>query len=256
MANYHREVYQPSFEDGPTYDLQDDEIEDARARLPLLIVIGFLVLASFAGVVWLAYNQGLERGLVETPAVIDAPATAIRTLPPEDTSGVPFTGLKIYNDPIPPDEEAETSTLAQAPPSAPPLPQPEPLPAPVQPAEAQPPASASAQPGPSPIVPRSPPAPAPASALAAAAASAVSGGAVLQVGAYPSEALALEAWENFQAQHSIIIAGLSRDIQRADLGESGIWYRVRVGPYPDDAAASVACESLVADGGSCFVVAP
>ena len=44
MASYHREVYQPSFEDGPTYDLQDDEVEDARARLPLLIVIALYVL--------------------------------------------------------------------------------------------------------------------------------------------------------------------------------------------------------------------
>ena len=255
MANYHREVYQPSFEDGPTYDLEDDEIEDARARLPLLIVIAFLVLASFAGVVWLAYNQGLERGLVATPAVIDASATPIRTLPPEDASGVPYTGLKIYNDPIPPDEEAETSTLAQAPPPAAPLPQPEPLPAPGQPAEAQPPASASPPPGASAIAPP-PPAPVQAPAPATTTASVVSGGAVLQVGAYPSEALALEAWVNFQAQHSVIVAGLSRDIQRADLGDSGVWYRVRVGPYTDDAAASAACESLIANGGNCFVAAP
>jgi cell division septation protein DedD len=253
MANYHREVYQPSFEDGPTYDLQDDEIEDARARLLLLIVIAFLVLASFAGVVWLAYNQGLERGLVTTPAVIDAPETPIRTLPPEDTSGVSYTGLKIYNDPIPPDEEAETSALAQTPPSEASMPQPEPLPVPEQPVETEAPASAPPDPTATAL---QQPTPAPVQAPAATAASALSGGAVLQVGAYPSELLALEAWENFQAQHSAIVAGLSRDIQRADLGESGIWYRVRVGPYPDEAAASAACESLMANGGNCFVAAP
>lgn len=247
MANYHREIYQPSFEDGPSYDLQDEEVEDARARLPLLIIIAFLVLASFAGVVWLAYNQGLERGLVAAPAVIEAPATAIRTLPPEDSSGVAYTGLKIYNDPIPPDEEAETSTLAQAPPSAPLPPQPEPLPAPVQAAEAQP-AAAIAQPS-------APPTPEPAPAAPAPAA-VVSGGALLQVGAYPSEVLAIEAWENLRAQYPAFAGGLTPDIQRADLGESGVWYRVRVGPYADDAAASAACANLVASGGSCFVAAP
>lgn len=244
MANYHREVYQPSFEDGPSYDLQDEEIEDARARLPLLIVIAILVLASFAGVVWLAYNQGLERGLVNTPAVIEAPATAIRTLPPEDSSAVPYTGLKIYSDPIPPDQEAETSTLALEPPSAPLPPQPEPLSAPVETAETQP-TAVIAQATPPPVPE---PAPAPAETI--------SGGALLQVGAYPSEVLALEAWENFQTQFSTLAAGLTPDIQRADLGESGVWYRVRIGPYADEAAASAACESITASGGSCFVAAP
>lgn len=255
MANYHREVYQPSFEDGPTYDLQDEEIEDARARLPLLIVIALLVMASFGGVVWLAYNQGLERALVSSPTVIAAPETPVRTLPAEDGSEVPYTGLRVYNDPIPPEEEAESSALAQVPAAAPEAPLPEPPPpAPVETAAVEPsvPAPAPAVPPPAPSAPAAAPAPAP----AAQTASAVSGGAVLQVGAYPSEALALEAWQNFQLEHSALAAGLAPDIQRADLGDRGIWYRVRIGPYADDTAASAACESLVASGGSCFVAAP
>jgi cell division septation protein DedD len=250
MANYHREVYQPSFEDGPTYDLQDEEIEDARARLPLLIVIALLVMASFGGVVWLAYNQGLERSLVSGPTVIDAPDTPVRTIPPEDGADQAFTGLRIYDDPIPPDEEAESSALAQTPQEALPL---EPPPAPLETAEAPPPAPA---PAPAAAAPAPAPAPSPTQAPATQAASAVSGGAVLQVGAYPSEDLAQEAWQNFRAEHSTLVAGLSPDIQRADLGERGIWYRVRIGPYTDDAAASAACENLVANGGSCFVAAP
>ena len=250
MANYHREVYQPSFEDGPTYDLHDEEIEDARARLPLLIVIALLVMASFGGVVWLAYNQGLERALVSSPAVIDAPEIPVRTLPPENSSDVPYAGLRIYNDPIPLDEEAESSALAQAPEAAPEPPEP---PAAVETAEVQPPAPAD--PSSTAQALAAAPAPTP-SPEPAASASAVSGGAVLQVGAYPSEALAIEAWQNFQAEHSVLVAGLFPDIQRADLGERGIWYRVRIGPYTDDTAASAACERLVANGGSGFVAAP
>jgi cell division septation protein DedD len=243
MANYHREVYQPSFKDGPAYDLQDDEEDDSRTRLPLLIVIALLVLASFAGVVWLAYNQGLERGLVAAHAVINAPNIPIRTLPPEDTASVLYTGLKIYNDPIPPDEEAEDSNLASVPPSLDsPAPQPEPLPTP-------PSAVATPAPAPTTETTRTP-------IQTASATAATPRGAVLQIGAYPSEALALEAWENFQAQHTAFASGLIRRIQRADLGESGIWYRVRVGPYADDVSASASCESLIANGGSCFVVAP
>ena len=90
----------------------------------------------------------------------------------------------------------------------------------------------------------------------ASAAPAASGGAVLQVGAFPSEAMALEAWETFRAQHGLMVAGLSEDIQRADLGENGIWYRVRIGPFPNDVTASAACEDLIANGGGCFVAAP
>jgi len=197
MTDNHREVYQPSFEGEPTYNLQDDEEDDARSRLPLLIVIALLVLASFVGVVWLAYNQSHESGLVASPAFINAPDVPIRTLPPENTADVPYTGLKIYNDPIPPDEEAEDSNLA--------------------------------------------------STLS---------GAVLQIGAYPSEDLALESWETFQAQHTAFASRLTLSIQRVDLAENGIWHRVRVGPFVDDVSASAACENLMANGGSCFVAAP
>jgi cell division septation protein DedD len=265
MANYHREVYQPSFEDGPTYDLQDDEVEDARARLPLLIVIALLVLASFAGVVWLAYNQGLERGLVGSPTVIAAPDLPIRSLPPEDGTGLEYTGLKIYNDPVPVDEEAETSTLAQLPAPSAPLPEPLPGPPPAQTASVQ--APPAVEPPTPAVTPAPAPAPAPAAQIVApppavtpappaASGSAVSGAAVLQVGAYPSVELAEEAWQNFRAQHPVVASGLASDIQRADLGERGIWYRVRVGPFADEGTAVTACDRLKADGGNCFVAVP
>ncbi|MEE8439204.1 MAG: SPOR domain-containing protein, partial [Micropepsaceae bacterium] len=69
-------------------------------------------------------------------------------------------------------------------------------------------------------------------------------------------AMALEAWDSFQLQHGRLFAGLTEDIQRADLGENGIWYRVRIGPFSDDVTASAACEDLIANGGGCFVAAP
>ena len=79
---------------------------------------------------------------------------------------------------------------------------------------------------------------------------------MLQVGAYPSEDLAEEAWQNFRAQHSGEVSGLTRDIQRADLGERGVWYRVRLGPFADEGAATTACDRLKANGGNCFVAVP
>ena len=38
-----------------------------------LIVIALVVLASFAGVVWLAYSQGVQRGRQDAPRIVAAP---------------------------------------------------------------------------------------------------------------------------------------------------------------------------------------
>ena len=83
MNNHQRGVYQPLMDNIPIYDLSDEEIEEEeRSRLPLLIVIALVVLASFAGVVWLAYNQGVARGRASAAVVIAAPEGPVRTAPP------------------------------------------------------------------------------------------------------------------------------------------------------------------------------
>jgi hypothetical protein len=79
-----------------------------------LIVIALVVLAAFAGVVWLAYNQGVARGRASAAVVIAAPEGPVRTAP-ADAGGeaTPYTGLKVYGQPVPPDQEAQSSALAQ-----------------------------------------------------------------------------------------------------------------------------------------------
>src|SRR5882724_2748579 len=117
MNNHQRGIYQPLMDNIPIYDLSDEEIEEEeRSRLPLLIVIALVVLAAFAGVVWLAYNQGVARGRASAAVVIAAPEGPVRTAP-ADAGGeaTPYTGLKVYGQPVPPDQEAQSSVLAQAP---------------------------------------------------------------------------------------------------------------------------------------------
>src|SRR5215468_3041943 len=115
MNNPQRGVYQPLGENLPLYDLTDEEIEEERSRLPLLIVIALLVLAAFAGVVWLAYNQGVARGRSGDSIVIAPPEGPIRIAPVE-TGASPDLNLKVYNQPVPPEQEAAASALApQAP---------------------------------------------------------------------------------------------------------------------------------------------
>ncbi len=88
------------------------------------------------------------------------------------------------------------------------------------------------------------------------AVSAVSGGAVLQVGSFRSEARANEGWQMFRAQYSEITANLVSNIQEADLGERGVWYRLRISPFDDNGAANDVCNLVKAQGGDCFAAAP
>src|SRR5256885_14874086 len=111
MNNHQRGVYQPLMDNIPIYDLSDEEVEEEEhSRLPLLIVIALVVLASFAGVVWLAYNQSVARGRASATVVIAAPEGPGRTAP-ADAGGeaTPYAGLKGYNLPVPPGQQAQAS---------------------------------------------------------------------------------------------------------------------------------------------------
>jgi cell division septation protein DedD len=277
MNTHQRGVYQPAMENAQVYDLADEEMEEEEhSRLPLLIVIALLVLAAFAGVVWLAYNQGVARGRAGAAVVIAAPEGPVRTAP-LDPGGTPspYTGLKVYGQSLPPDQEAQASTLATEAPSGTPASSASPSqrPAAVVTSDAPPlrlnpdaPTITASKPTP-PAVAVKPAIPAAATnpvAVAAAAAppqsaslsSAVSGKAVLQIGAYETPEIANGAWAAFKSRYADVAAKLAQDIQKADLGAKGTWYRLRVGPFADKTAANSACAKLRSEGGTCFVAAP
>jgi cell division septation protein DedD len=270
MNNLQRGIYQPLADKVPIYDLADEEPEEERSRAPLLVVIALVVLAAFAGVVWLAYNQGVERGRQGASLTITAPEGPVRVAPP-DAPPAPLSGLTVYNEPVSPEQEARGSALAPAPPPAaaepppirlsPAVPPPAAAPAPAQSPAAPPPAVRAAPPAAAPAAPPTqaaqaarPPQPAP-PAAAAAGGRAVSGGAVLQLGAFESQELANGAWATLRARYELL-AQLAPDIQRADLGAKGIVYRLRAGPFADRTAAVDVCTQLKAAGANCFVAAP
>lgn len=280
MGNSDRGVYQPPPEDIQVYDPAEDE-EQERSRLPILIVIALLVLAAFGSVVWLAYNQGVARGRADTPRVIAAPSGPVRTAPAEANNAQPspYAGLKIYNAPVPPEEEAQNST--EAPATVTPMPAETPAPAPsiqeaVVPPAAQTSAPASAQMAPNPAAktpatkqptkppteiaaaPAPPPAPAvqmPAPSPAPAVTAAAGGNILLQIGSYPNEALAKAAWNSFMAKHAATLQGYGPDVKGFDLGAKGTWYRLRVGPFADKATAKATCDKLKAEGAPACILA-
>src|SRR5436190_11714823 len=64
-------VYEPR-DDIRVFDGAEDDMDAEGSRLPLLIVIALLVLAAFAGVVYLAYTEGVQKGRSDAPRVITA----------------------------------------------------------------------------------------------------------------------------------------------------------------------------------------
>jgi len=78
------------------------------------------------------------------------------------------------------------------------------------------------------------------------------GGFLVQVSSQRSEATALETFSELQRRYPSILGDRAPNIQRADLGERGIYYRVRVG-YPTREQAVRMCENLKAAGGDCLL---
>src|SRR6185437_5160986 len=266
-----------------------EEDEDAEgSRLPLLIVLALLVLAMFGGVVWLAYTQGVARGRTETPVLTAANGPA--RVAPANPGGAdqPYKGFKIYEQPAPPDED--TASPAKAAPdqsaatlSPPPATKPAIIAAPAKavaaapeakpapaPAEVKAPAAPAAKPAPKPAAspssvaaatapPRTLPSAAPAKPVGvpapspAATPAPASGAYVLQIGAYKSQAEADAAWKTYSRAHAALLSGYGPDVQKADLGDKGTWYRLRIAGFSDKDAASALCDRLKAEQGACFL---
>lgn len=83
MVNPDRNLYEPPYDDALLYDT-DLEPERPRSR-PLVVLLGIVVLAAFAGVVWVAYNQGVKQGQNGLP-VLTADAGPTRIVPDPTTA--------------------------------------------------------------------------------------------------------------------------------------------------------------------------
>jgi cell division protein FtsN len=84
-------------------------------------------------------------------------------------------------------------------------------------------------------------------------AAADSGGFFVQISSQRSPEQARASFANMQRRFPSILGSLDANIQEANLGEKGIYHRVRVGPWGTRAEAVEVCESLRAAGGDCIV---
>ena len=92
-----------------------------------------------------------------------------------------------------------------------------------------------------------------ASTAPTAAAAPARSGYVVQVSSQRSVDQAQASFESMKRRYKSVLGGFNPDIQRADLGAKGIYYRVRVGPMASRETALRLCEQLKSAGGSCFV---
>ena len=278
MANYER----GSKDDVRVFDGGGDEEDTEGSQLPMLIVISLLVLVALGGFVWLAYNNGVAHGRADAAAKVAQTSTEAPAAPMDSESAPPNKSIKIYQQPAGSDDEADQPVTTDTP--APVAKAHAPAVAEMRPAETKP-APAAKKVVAAPPVTVSKPAPEPAKATPKVAAepvkatpkvvaeavaappkavadappaklgatAAATGGAfVLQIGAYKSEADAAAAWKGYQTKHGALVSGMSSDVQKADLGDKGVRYRLRAGSFADKDAAAALCDRLKAEGGICF----
>ncbi len=102
------------------------------------------------------------------------------------------------------------------------------------------------------------PTPAPANtspATTPAMAGVTTGTHLVQVGAFRSNDEAMTFYNRLVSKHGTFVSSKSPDVQRADLGAKGIYYRLRIGPFASKDAAASYCTSLKERGQDCLVKA-
>lgn len=131
----------------------------------------------------------------------------------------------------------------------------------ITPVEPEPAAEIAAVPAPAsnpqpvvaPEIPAAPPTPAEPQSLESFVA-ALSGDYLIQIAALRSEEVAQSEWDRLSKIHSSLLGSYRPMIVRADLGERGIFYRLRAGPLKDRPAAEELCAALASENVGCLVV--
>jgi hypothetical protein len=78
---------------------------------------------------------------------------------------------------------------------------------------------------------------------------------VAQLAALQSEAAVEQAWRRLSSRAPQLFDPARLDVERADLGPRGVYYRVRAGYFPDRANAARFCERIRQMGQDCIVAA-
>lgn len=267
---------EPDYDFGPYedeyrgFEIRDDE----TGRGPLILILALGVLLIFAGVVWNTYRQGVRPAEGGLPVITANDAPYKRS--PDDRGGVEVTGQDMgyyasmdgLGDPAvqktgarnPLDIRRKDPVLAGGPDQASELDQEagagedagaaaeqndsDPITiASVQPGESQP--AGNPQAGAAEIAPP----------VQSSSRFSASGNYQVQLAALRSRESAQAAWTRLQTTAPDLFEGANLDVQYANLGARGVFYRLRIGAFADREAANAFCSDVKAAGKDCMVVA-
>lgn len=275
MSRANRE---PEYDFGPYedeyrgFEIRDDE----TGRGPLILVLALGVLLIFAGVVWNTYRQGVRSTEGGLPVI--ASDTAPYKRAPDERGGLEVAGQdKAYYDSMdglgdpalqkasvrnPIDIRRREPVLDGGPGDIPPIEGSDEPPritfAEAAPSDSAPSEASDTAPDTSLQIAAMQPvieAPLPDQSAPAVSRFSAAGGFQVQLSALRSEAAAQSAWTTIQSSAPDLFIGANLDIQRADLGAKGVFYRLRIGAFADRATAKGFCADVKAAGRDCMVVA-
>ncbi len=78
----------------------------------------------------------------------------------------------------------------------------------------------------------------------------------IQLASVLSEDAAMAEWKRLSGKNKDLLGAYTPAVTKADLGDRGVFYRLRAGPVADKAAADALCASLAAINVGCIVVKP
>ena len=78
----------------------------------------------------------------------------------------------------------------------------------------------------------------------------------LQLGAVKTQEMAKSQWDRIKRQYGDLVGSLTVSVERADLGDRGVFYRIHVGPIADAAQAERICAQLRQRGQGCILAKP
>lgn len=256
MSEHDRGAYTPPTDSPLSFDARRP-VRGSGPNSSTLVISAVILLVLIVGAgVWL-YKDG-QRGAGDAPQPVGSTIAATKAEPKaaDQPEADEAAGLTIHKD----DGMATTGepTFAPGPETVQPRPEPQPT-APVQTAElrpAQPAGPVSATPRPVPAV--TPPAPKPVvtpkpvATTPAVPAKAVGGAAMVQIGAFSSQALADKGWSDAAGVAPGLAAGKGKKVETVDKDGKTL-FRTSVTGFASRDAATAFCDRLKAAGKSCFV---
>ncbi len=179
------------------------------------------------------------ENILPPPETPKAPEPVVAVTPTPEPA--PEVAVEPTPEPVSEPEPVSAPAVVAAPPavSPAPVPTPEPVVVAPEPAPAQPAVAAAPEP--------------PEQTLESMVA-ALSGDYLIQIAALRSQEAAEGEWKRVSSRHANLLGSYSQKIVRIDLGERGIFYRLRAGPLKDRGSAEKLCQSLAAENVGCLVV--